>query len=95
MARVTALSPAGDRNDLRTGGICYRLCRPLPLVARQHRGARRAIQNLRPNAQIGKDLMELLSIVTGLRRHKATSGLIALQVALTLCIVSNALIRRP
>ena len=35
--------------------------------------------------------MELLSIVTGLRRHKATSALIALQVALTLCIVSNAL----
>jgi putative ABC transport system permease protein len=35
--------------------------------------------------------MELLSIVTGLRRHKATSTLIALQVALTLCIVSNAL----
>ena len=36
--------------------------------------------------------MELLSIVTGLRRHKATSALIALQVALTLCIVSNALL---
>jgi putative ABC transport system permease protein len=35
--------------------------------------------------------MELLSIVTGLRRHKATSALIAMQVALTLCIVSNAL----
>jgi putative ABC transport system permease protein len=35
--------------------------------------------------------MELFSIVTGLRRHKATSALIALQVALTLCIVSNAL----
>jgi putative ABC transport system permease protein len=35
--------------------------------------------------------MELLSIATGLRRHKATSALIALQVALTLCIVSNAL----
>jgi putative ABC transport system permease protein len=35
--------------------------------------------------------MELLSIVAGLRRHKATSALIALQVALTLCIVSNAL----
>jgi putative ABC transport system permease protein len=35
--------------------------------------------------------MELLSIVTGLKRHKAMSALIALQVALTLCIVSNAL----
>jgi putative ABC transport system permease protein len=35
--------------------------------------------------------MELLAIVTGLKRHKATSALIALQVALTLCIVSNAL----
>ena len=35
--------------------------------------------------------MEILSILTGLRRHKTMSALIVAQVALTLCIVSNSL----
>ncbi|HEY0799829.1 MAG TPA: FtsX-like permease family protein [Steroidobacteraceae bacterium] len=35
--------------------------------------------------------MEILSILTGLRRHKTMGALIVVQVALTLCIVSNSL----
>lgn len=35
--------------------------------------------------------MEILSILTGLTRHKTMSALIIVQIALTLCIVSNSL----
>ena len=35
--------------------------------------------------------MEMLSILTGLRRHKTMCTLIVVQVALTICIVSNSL----